>query len=176
MLEKLQACTKCKLSETRRSVCIPSFSQPIKKGMIVTDCPTKKEDVSGSYTDAHWRIIDKVLSETNDSISNYYITSAIKCIPESNRYPNDNELTNCSEYLIQEVALVQPKVILVLSEQIAKVFMPQEKEILVNKMYQSRFAKVVLVSHNIKSIREGTDKFNEFKMSVKKFVLFAGKE
>jgi uracil-DNA glycosylase family 4 len=148
---------------------VVSDTLPELPGIIITDSPTKREELSGKLNDTYWKTINKVLEELGYTISQFHITSVIKCSPEVNRYPEDEEISACSENLLPEMLKIKPKCVLFLGEHCAQYYIKKEFS-LMNKAFQTRFCNVVIVTHNPKGLIENTDKYLEFKSAVRKFL------
>ena len=57
------------------------------------------------------RIEDRMIGKMGLDRDDVYITSTIKCKPPKNRQPTADECQRCRQYLIEQIRLVQPKVI-----------------------------------------------------------------
>jgi uracil-DNA glycosylase family 4 len=116
--EAVAACTACKLCEGRRQT-VFGVGNPRAHWMIVGEAPGEQEDrqgepfvgKSGQLLDNMLRAIGLTRAEAEPE-RQVYIANSLKCRPPGNRNPEPEELAQCEPFLIRQVALVQPKIIL----------------------------------------------------------------
>ena len=84
--------------------------------MIIAEAPGRQEDLTGRpFAGNAGRYLDHVLAGTEFKRDEFFITNIVKCRPPGNRTPNANEIDTCtSRYLVQQIALIRPKLILLL--------------------------------------------------------------
>jgi DNA polymerase len=118
---QIRVCTKCPLHESR-TVAVPGDGKPSSKVMIIGEAPGKDEDESGHpFVGSAGRYLDHVLAGTNLDRQDFFITNTVKCRPPKNRTPRRNEVETCtSNYLFEQIALVNPKLIMLLGSVAAK--------------------------------------------------------
>ena len=114
-------CTKCGLCETRHNVV---FGVGVKNAdvMFVGEGPGEQEDLQGEpFVGPAGKLLDDMLSIIDiDRKINCYIGNIVKCRPPRNRDPLETEQDACIGYLRNQVALVQPKIIVCLGRIAAK--------------------------------------------------------
>lgn len=114
-------CTKCGLCETRHNVV---FGIGVKNAdvMFVGEGPGEQEDLQGEpFVGPAGKLLDDMLSIIDiDRKSNCYIGNIVKCRPPRNRDPLETEQDACIGYLRNQVALIQPKIIVCLGRIAAK--------------------------------------------------------
>ena len=114
-------CTKCGLCETRHNVV---FGIGVKNAdvMFVGEGPGEQEDLQGEpFVGPAGKLLDDMLSIIDiDRKSNCYIANIVKCRPPRNRDPLETEQDACIGYLRNQVALIQPKIIVCLGRIAAK--------------------------------------------------------
>ncbi len=114
-LEKLNRaclkCDRCTLSQQRQQVVIGRGK--IKPDLaIVGEAPGKQEDKLGQpFVGDSGKFLGKLL-ETVKLDSNVYFTNTVRCRPPNNRKPSAEEIKACKPYLIDELRLVKPKIII----------------------------------------------------------------
>lgn len=124
-LEELAAqicvCTKCPLWKSRTRA-VPGDGQPTSKVMIIGEAPGREEDESGHpFVGATGRYLDHVLEGTGLDRDDFFITNTVKCRPPKNRTPKKNEVETCtSNYLFEQIELVNPRLIVLLGLVAAK--------------------------------------------------------
>jgi DNA polymerase len=83
--------------------------------MFIGEGPGEQEDLKGEpFVGAAGKLLDEMLSIIDLSRENSYIANIVKCRPPGNRDPQDEEQAACVDYLRQQVALIQPKIIVCL--------------------------------------------------------------
>jgi DNA polymerase len=90
--------------------------------MIVGEAPGEEEDRRGEpFVGRSGQLLDNMLraiglsrqaGETPDPAKQVFIANTLKCRPPGNRNPLPEELACCEGYLIRQIELVQPKIIL----------------------------------------------------------------
>ena len=109
-----QECTKCDLCRTRHNV-VFGVGPRDAKVMFIGEGPGEQEDLKGEpFVGAAGKLLDDMLSIIDLSRENSYIANIVKCRPPGNRDPLDEEQAACVDYLRQQVALIQPKIIVCL--------------------------------------------------------------
>jgi uracil-DNA glycosylase family 4 len=116
--ESVAACTACKLCEGRRQT-VFGVGNERAHWMIVGEAPGEQEDIQGEpFVGKSGQLLDNMLRAISltrgdaDAARQVYIANTIKCRPPNNRNPEPDELAKCEAYLVRQVQLVQPKIIL----------------------------------------------------------------
>lgn len=114
-LEKAcQSCTRCSLCETRQHV-VFGVGPRDADVMFVGEGPGQQEDMQGEpFVGAAGQFLDEMLCIIDLGRHNCYITNIVKCRPPQNRDPLTVEQDACIDYLRNQVALIQPKIIVCL--------------------------------------------------------------
>lgn len=109
-----RSCTKCGLCQTRNHV-VFGVGPRDADVMFIGEGPGEQEDLKGEpFVGAAGKLLDEMLSIIDLSRENSYIANIVKCRPPGNRDPQDEEQAACVDYLRQQVALIQPKIIVCL--------------------------------------------------------------
>ena len=118
---QIRVCTLCPLCESR-TLAVPGDGQPSSKVMIIGEAPGREEDESGHpFVGSAGRYLDHVLEGTGLDRTDFFITNTVKCRPPKNRTPKRLEVDTCtSNYLFEQVELVNPKLIVLLGAVAAK--------------------------------------------------------
>ena len=113
--ETCLACTRCGLCETRKNV-VFGVGNPQSNVLFVGEGPGEQEDLRGEpFVGPAGKLLDDMLSIIDlDRRKNCYIANIVKCRPPGNRDPLETEQDACGGYLEQQIALIQPKVIVCL--------------------------------------------------------------
>lgn len=115
--EAVAACTACKLCEGRRQT-VFGVGNLRAHWMIVGEAPGEQEDRQGEpFVGKSGQLLDNMLRAIGltrgeaDPAAQVYIANTIKCRPPGNRNPEPDELAKCEPFLVRQVQLVQPKII-----------------------------------------------------------------
>jgi uracil-DNA glycosylase family 4 len=117
-LEKLAAhvasCTRCPLYSTATNP-VPGEGNPNADFMCVGEAPGATEDETGRpFVGAAGQLLTKILGAIDLKREDVYICNVLKHRPPGNRNPRPEEVTACGPYLIRQIELIRPKVILAL--------------------------------------------------------------
>ena len=118
-LEKLKAecldCTECPLRQGARQV-VFGVGNENARIMFVGEGPGEQEDIQGEpFVGKSGQLLDKYLELIGlDRKENIYIANIVKCRPENNRDPKEDEQEVCIEWLRRQVKTIRPQIIVCL--------------------------------------------------------------
>lgn len=113
-------CQKCRLCQTRNHV-VFGVGNRTADVMFIGEGPGEQEDLEGEpFVGAAGRLLDDMLSIIDLDRTNCYIANIVKCRPPQNRDPQEDEQALCTPYLQNQIALLQPKIIVCLGRIAAK--------------------------------------------------------
>lgn len=113
-------CTGCGLCTTRHNV-VFGVGNRNADIMFIGEGPGEQEDLQGvPFVGPAGQLLDQMLSIIDIDRTNCYIANIVKCRPPRNRDPEEAEQNACIEYLRNQIALVNPKVIVCLGRIAAK--------------------------------------------------------
>ncbi len=110
-----ESCVKCPLHETRTKV-VFGAGNPNADLMFIGEAPGADEDRQGEpFVGRAGQLLSQII-EAGMKLkrSEVYIANVLKCRPPGNRNPQPIEVETCSPYLIRQIELIQPKVIIAL--------------------------------------------------------------
>jgi len=114
----VSACTACKLHQGRKQT-VFGIGNPRAHWMIVGEAPGEQEDLAGQpFVGKSGQLLDNMLRaigltrQEAPPARQVYIANTVKCRPPGNRNPQPEELAKCEPFLIRQVELVQPRIIL----------------------------------------------------------------
>ncbi len=114
------SCTACSLCRTRNNV-VFGVGRKNADILFVGEGPGEQEDLKGEpFVGAAGHLLDDMLSIIDLNRENVYIANIVKCRPPRNRDPEENEQEACIGYLRNQVALIEPKIIVCLGRIAAK--------------------------------------------------------
>jgi uracil-DNA glycosylase len=118
-----QACALCANRKTTvfgtgQSAAEPQLA-PRADWLIVGEAPSEDEDAQGEpFAGPAGKLLDNMLramvidGQPLARHSNVFITNVLKCRPPADRNPSSAEVAMCQPYLLRQIALLQPKIIL----------------------------------------------------------------
>jgi uracil-DNA glycosylase family 4 len=116
--QAVQACTACKLCQGRKQT-VFGVGNPRAHWMIVGEAPGEQEDLVGEpFVGKSGQLLDNMLRAVHltrqeaPPEQQVYIANTVKCRPPGNRNPQPDELAQCEPFLIRQVELVRPRIIL----------------------------------------------------------------
>ncbi len=120
LVREIMTCTKCPLHRYRKRP-VPGEGRIDTDIMIIGEAPGEKEDEQGRpFVGPAGQLLTKILEELGVSRSEVYITNIVKCRPPENRDPTNEEIEACLPYLIRQIRIVKPKVIICLGRHSAR--------------------------------------------------------
>lgn len=107
-------CKKCALHETRTNV-VFGVGNPNAEVLFVGEGPGENEDLKGEpFVGRAGKLLDDILSLIDLDRSKIYIANIVKCRPPKNRDPLNTEQEACIGWLREQMAILQPKLVVCL--------------------------------------------------------------
>jgi uracil-DNA glycosylase family 4 len=112
---RAKVCVKCgELSRCRNNV-VFGVGNPRAEIMFVGEAPGRDEDLQGEpFVGRAGELLTKIIIAMGFKREDVYIANVLKCRPPENRTPLPDEVTNCLPYLLSQIELIKPKVIVAL--------------------------------------------------------------
>jgi DNA polymerase len=111
---EVKNCTKCKLHLNRKNIVFGRGSLN-SKIIFLGEAPGEKEDLMGEpFVGRAGMLLTQILNELGINEDKIYITNVVKCRPPKNRKPEVYEINSCSPYLINQIKIISPKIIIAL--------------------------------------------------------------
>lgn len=122
---EVATCQKCPLARTRTNT-VPGEGSPTAEIMFVGEGPGREEDESGRpFVGRAGRFLDELIQSLPMRREDVYIANIVKCRPPNNRDPERTEVDQCSNYLRQQIDIIDPLVIVPLGRHALGWFMPE---------------------------------------------------
>ena len=110
----VSTCTLCPLHREAKNP-VPGEGHPNADLMCVGEAPGATEDELGRpFVGQAGQLLDKILAAIKLSRNEVYICNVLKHRPPGNRNPMPDEVLACSPYLLRQIELIQPRVIVAL--------------------------------------------------------------
>lgn len=106
------ACKRCPLWSTATN-CVPGEGSPQAQLVCVGEAPGEQEDLSGRpFVGRAGQLLTKILAAIDLKREDVFICNVLKHRPPGNRNPAPDEVTACSPYLVRQIELIRPRVVL----------------------------------------------------------------
>ena len=151
-------CRACGLCESRTQT-VFGVGHPQAHWLVVGEAPGEQEDLSGEpFVGSAGRLLDSMLAalrlsraEGGDAAPSQrvYITNTLKCRPPRNRNPTPAELAQCEPFLVRQIQLLQPRIILAMGRFAVDVLLRSDDAIgkLRGRVHRYRGVPVVVTYH-----------------------------
>lgn len=110
-----EVCRACPLGDVRRRVVVGD-GPTAAKCLLIGEAPGAEEDRQGlPFVGRAGALLDQMLAAIGlDRTRDVYVTNTLKCRPPDNRNPEVAELARCRPFLDRQIALLQPRVAVLL--------------------------------------------------------------
>src|ERR1051325_2730565 len=119
--ERVCACTKCAHLVSSRTQTVFGVGNPDADLMFIGEAPGADEDRQGEpFVGRAGQLLTKIISAMGFTRADVYIANVLKCRPDmpsgssGNRPPTPEEMQTCLPYLIEQIDIIQPKVLVAL--------------------------------------------------------------
>ena len=110
----VRQCTRCDLYRTAKHA-VPGDGNPKAELVLVGEAPGANEDETGRpFVGQAGQLLTKILAAINLRREDVFITNVLKHRPPGNRNPLPEEITACKPYLLRQLDIIRPKVIVAL--------------------------------------------------------------
>lgn len=153
-------CTKCELHTSRTQTVFGTGDKDADL-LIIGEAPGRDEDLQGEpFVGRAGQLLNAMLAAIGLDREQVYIANILKCRPPNNRDPRVEEAAACNPWLQQQIALIQPAVILALGRIAAHNLLNTEQSLAALRGKQHSFAGIpLLVSyHPAYLLRKPVDK------------------
>jgi DNA polymerase len=119
--EDLGDCTRCKLHKQGRKQIVFGVGNPRAELMFVGEGPGADEDAQGEpFVGRAGQLLNNMIKAMGLRREDVYIANVVKCRPPGNRTPERDECETCSPFLMRQIAVIKPKVVVALGAVAAK--------------------------------------------------------
>ncbi len=130
--------------------------------MLVGEAPGAEEDRLGEpFVGQAGKLLDSMLAAISlERGKNVYIANVLKCRPPGNRNPEPEEVAKCSPYLVRQIELIRPKLILAMGRFAVQTLLNTEATIasLRGKVHQVHGVPLIVTYHPAYLLRNLPDK------------------
>ena len=122
--DQVRVCKLCVLHKFRTKA-VPGEGNRSAELMFIGEGPGRDEDMQGRpFVGRAGQLLRKIIAAMTFREDEVYITNMVKCRPPDNRVPHHEEMESCSSYLIRQIELIRPRVIVTLGKTPTDYFVP----------------------------------------------------
>ena len=143
---EVPACTACALHASRTQTVL-GVGDRDADWLLIGEAPGAEEDRLGEpFVGQAGRLLDNMLAAIGLARGeNVYIANVLKCRPPGNRNPEPEEVDRCTPFLLRQIALIQPKIIVAMGRFAAQTLLGSDATIASLRGRVHRYAGVPLV-------------------------------
>ncbi len=113
--DEIGDCTRCPLAYAGRRSIVFGNGDPAARLMFVGEGPGADEDATGEpFIGKAGQLLNNMINAMGLQREQVYVANIVKCRPPANRVPEPIEATTCSQFLLRQIDIVQPQVIVAL--------------------------------------------------------------
>jgi DNA polymerase len=121
---RILECRLCPLHRLRTNA-VPGEGNWAAELMFVGEAPGRDEDAQGRpFVGRAGKLLRKIIAAMKFREEEVFITNVVKCRPPDNRTPHRDEVEVCSPYLVKQIELIRPSVIVTLGKSSTEFFIP----------------------------------------------------
>jgi DNA polymerase len=163
--DEAAGCTRCRLAEGRTQV-VFGVGNADADILFIGEAPGFHEDKQGEpFVGAAGQLLTKVLGEVLGlDRADVYICNILKCRPPGNRDPQEDEIESCTPWLIEQVSLIQPRIIVTLGNFATKFVLQTQQGItrMRGRAYAWHGRTVIPTFHPAAILHGGGEKSRQF--------------
>jgi uracil-DNA glycosylase len=158
-------CTRCRLHKGRTNL-VFGVGNVNAELMFVGEGPGADEDAQGEpFVGRAGQLLNNMISAMGLKRQDVYIANVVKCRPPGNRTPEKDECDTCSPFLMRQIDVIQPKVIVALGAVAAKNLLAVNDSManLRGRWYDFRESRLIVTYHPAYLLRDPRQKKETWK-------------
>jgi DNA polymerase len=121
---QVRGCRLCALHK-HRTHAVPGEGNWSAELLFIGEAPGRDEDFQGRpFVGRAGQLLRRIIAAMKFEAGEVYITNVVKCRPPENRVPHREEVEACWPYLVRQIELIKPKVIVTLGKTPTEYFVP----------------------------------------------------
>jgi uracil-DNA glycosylase len=119
--DRVRSCTKCEHLACSRTQTVFGVGNPDADLMLIGEAPGADEDQQGEpFVGRAGQLLTRIIKAMNFAREDVYIANILKCRPDTppgsfgNRPPTSTEMQTCLPYLVEQINIIQPRVLVTL--------------------------------------------------------------
>ncbi len=164
--EEIGDCTRCPLAYAGRHNIVFGDGDPAARLMFVGEGPGADEDASGlPFVGKAGQLLNNMIGAMGLKREEVYIANIVKCRPPANRVPEPVEANTCTPFLVKQIDVVQPEVIVALGATAAMYLLGVKQSLasLRGEWHSCRGAKLAVTYHPAFLLRDPRQKGEAWK-------------
>jgi DNA polymerase len=164
--DEIGDCTRCPLAYAGRRSIVFADGNPNARLMFVGEGPGADEDIQGlPFVGKAGQLLNNMITAMGLKREDVYIANIVKCRPPANRVPEPAEANVCTQFLVKQVDIVQPEVIVALGATAATYLLGVKQSLagLRGRWHGCRGAKVAVTYHPAFLLRDPRQKGEAWK-------------
>lgn len=164
--EEIGDCTRCVLHKQGRKQIVFGVGNPRADIMFIGEAPGADEDIQGEpFVGRAGQLLNNMISAMGIRREDVYIANIIKCRPPGNRTPEREECDTCSPFLMRQIEVVKPKIIVALGAVAAKTLLGVNDAMinLRGRIYDFKNTKLAVTYHPAYLLRDPRQKKETWK-------------
>lgn len=158
-------CTRCKLHKQRKNI-VFGVGDVNADIMFIGEGPGADEDAQGEpFVGRAGQLLNNMIKAMGISREQVYIANVVKCRPPGNRTPERDECETCMPFLMRQIAVIRPKIIVALGAVAAKNLLGMNDSManLRGRIYDFRDTKLAVTYHPAFLLRDPRQKGEAWK-------------
>ncbi len=120
-------CHRCKLGSCRTKIVFGEGS-PTAELMFIGEGPGEDEDLSGRpFLGKAGELLDKIIEAMGFKRADVYLANVVKCRTPDSRAPEPTEVAECEKFLLRQIEVVRPRIIVALGGTALKLLLRDEE-------------------------------------------------
>ncbi|HSU19778.1 MAG TPA: uracil-DNA glycosylase family protein [Acidobacteriaceae bacterium] len=159
-------CTRCPLAYAGRHTIVFADGDPNARLMFVGEGPGADEDAQGlPFVGKAGQLLNNMIGAMGLKREEVYIANIVKCRPPGNRTPEFVEASTCSQFLVRQIDIVRPQVIVALGSTAATYLLGVRQSLtsLRGRWHSTRGAKLAVTYHPAFLLRDPRQKGEAWK-------------
>ena len=159
-------CTRCPLAYAGRHKIVFADGAPTARLMFVGEGPGADEDAQGlPFVGKAGQLLNNMIAAMGLARDEVYIANIVKCRPPGNRVPEPVEANTCSQFLLRQMDVVQPEVVVALGSTAATYLLGVKQSLsgLRGRWHSCRGAKLAVTYHPAFLLRDPRQKVEAWK-------------
>jgi DNA polymerase len=164
--QEIGDCTRCPLAYAGRRKIVFGDGSPTARLMFIGEGPGADEDAQGiPFVGKAGQLLNNMIAAMGLAREQVYIANIVKCRPPANRVPEPIEANTCSQFLLRQIDVVQPEVIVALGATAAMYLLGVKQSLssLRGRWHTCRGAKLAVTYHPAFLLRDPRQKAEAWK-------------
>jgi len=164
--DEIGDCTRCPLAYAGRHKIVFGDGMPSARLMFIGEGPGADEDMQGPpFVGRAGQLLNNMIGAMGLKREEVYIANIVKCRPPANRTPEPVEAQTCSQFLVKQIDVVQPEVIVALGSTAATYLLGVRRSLsaLRGRWHTCRGAKLAVTYHPAFLLRDPRQKAEAWK-------------